>query len=877
VSTFIPLTRSRLTLVCVPLTAVTLAAWVGLSVVRGQEGKEAPAPDKAAVVAEARKILKDRCFECHGQKPDDLEADLNIFDRDTLVQKKIVVPGKPDDSKLVKRVTSQARPMPPKSKPRLADSEAQILRDWIAAGAPALGEAVTVTTKATPPPAAAAPPAPAPAARAQAILRDQCATCHSGARPEGGFRIEDRADLLAKGRVVPSQPEQSALFQRVSSNDDPMPPVGDGRRRLSAEEIAAVRDWIKGGAPEFVSLVAAPPEQVGDEYVLRSILADVRKLAGAGERLESYRYFSLNHLLVAGVTPDELKAHRQALTLVANHLSRKAEFSVPQPIEPTGTVFRLDISRLGWDKQRLQTRDGGSANCTLFDLVLLDYPYGMIYEGSDTYRQLVTEYLTPTRQLRPVAYVRADWFVNTAARPPLYEDLLQLPPTFEALQKQLGVDVADNVKNFRAVRAGLTVSGVSRNNRMVERHEPDGSAYLWVSYDYKSNKGTDNIFQDPVHLVIGNPPASAGGGADSAFRNPTGGEMIFSLPNGLQGYYVANGKGTRLDAAPTEIVTDTFASDKAVRNGLACMRCHDSPGMKTFHDDVRPVLEQLTGSLAAFDRQEALRLYPRQGEIDRLRDRDSGTFRRSLARLFPGEKPVGVQDVLRQVSERFLDQKVTLRSAAPELGVTDPDRISKAFQSRDLAAAGLMELSSGGAVRRDTWEDFYDQVAEQFGRGVPVIPIDGVTRPDYQRPDSRVTFTVSTNRQTLKEGDVLVFTVKNTSAQPIFVELVGTGTEGQKAVLTSDVTSVAAGGTLKKGFKVNAIKGKDQITIYASDTKFDKGELLVFPEAEAQKGLGMGARFIHRQFYQLSANGGRLRPQFDPSRMVKKTVEIETQ
>jgi serine/threonine-protein kinase len=306
------------------------------------------------------------------------------------------------------------------------------------------------------------------------------------------------------------------------------------------------------------------------------------------------------------------------------------------------------------------------------------------------------------------------------------------------------------------------------------------------------------------------------------------------------------------------------------------MRCHDTPGMKPFHDDIRPVLEQMSGSPSAFDRHEALRLYPRQLDIDRLRERDSGAFRRALAKLFDN-KPVYVQNVLKKVSDRFVDERITLRAAAPELGVTNPDQIAKSFQSKGLTDAGLMELGSGGAVRRDTWEDFYDQVAEQFGRGVPVIPIDGVTRPDYERPDARATFTLTTSRQTVKEGDVQVITVKNTSAQPIFVEMVLTGTEGQKAVVTPDVVSVAAGGTLKKGFKTNAIKGKDLITVYASDTKFEKGELLVFPEAEAQKGLGMGARFIHRQFYKLSANGGRLRPEFDPSRMVKKTVEIETQ
>jgi serine/threonine-protein kinase len=345
----------------------------------------------------------------------------------------------------------------------------------------------------------------------------------------------------------------------------------------------------------------------------------------------------------------------------------------------------------------------------------------------------------------------------------------------------------------------------------------------------------------------------------------------------MQGFYVATGKGTRLEAAPTEIVTDKFASDQTVRNGLACMRCHGSNGMRTFTDDVRPVLQQLSGSPAGFDIQEAMHLYPPQPEMARLVARDAGTFRRSVERLFDGKPPQDITDTLDRVSHRFLDNAINVRVAAEEVGVGGPERIEKSFQNREFAAVGLMELGSGGAVRRDTWEDDYDQVVEHFGRGVPVVPIDGATRTDYQRPDSRLTFTVSTNRQTLKAGDVLVVTLKNTSGVPLFVELVGTGTEGQKAVLTPEVVSVAAGATFKKGFKVNAITGRDQITVYASDAKFDKGELFVLPDADRDKGLGMGSRFVHRRFYQLSADGGRLRPDFDPARMVKKTIAIETQ
>src|SRR5262249_42436373 len=157
----------------------------------------------------------------------------------------------------------------------------------------------------------------------------------------------------------------------------------------------------------------------------------------------------------------------------------------------------------------------------------LEYPYAVVYEDSETFDRLAEEFLAPAGQVRPIPYVRADWFVSTATLPPLYEDLLQLPFTQQELEEQLKVRAEDNVKNGVARRAGMTISGVSRNNRVVERH-PLAGGWYWKSFDFRTSKGRENMFADPIDL------------------NPTGGEFIFALPNGLQGYFVADAKGTRL-------------------------------------------------------------------------------------------------------------------------------------------------------------------------------------------------------------------------------------------------------------------------------------------------------------------------------------------
>lgn len=89
------------------------------------------------------------------------------------------------------------------------------------------------------------------------ILEANCIDCHSGEKPQGGLALGNRSSLLAGGdsgpAVVPGDPDASLLIEYVSG-DDPMMP--QGRAPLSAEQIAALREWIAAGAtwPEEVTL-----------------------------------------------------------------------------------------------------------------------------------------------------------------------------------------------------------------------------------------------------------------------------------------------------------------------------------------------------------------------------------------------------------------------------------------------------------------------------------------------------------------------------------------------------------------------------------------------------------------------------------------------
>jgi serine/threonine-protein kinase len=713
---------------------------------------------------------------------------------------------------------------------------------------------------------AALSPAQAPTARGnadlpaqvKALFRARCFECHGGSRVNGGVKVLDHDRLLKKKKVVPGKPDDSPLYQAITATDEGvMPPTG--QPRLSPDDIDLVRRWIVAGAAPFPADVPPPVEKAKDpafkdvagiDYVLKKILAHVRDLPRVDRPF--VRYFSINHVLSAGATPDELDLQRQALAKAINHLSWEKRIVRPTPIDaPVSSVFAVDLRKLGWHSRPFQVWDGARAlrrsRVNLWDLALLEYPYGVFYEDSDTFDHLLEEYVAPAGLIRPIPYVRADWFVSTITQPPLYEDVLGLPYTQAELEARLEVDVKKNVEDYEAKRAGMAVSGVSRNNRVVERHPSRYGAY-WLSFDFRTSKGRENMFKDPIAL------------------NPTGGEFIFNLPNGLQGYFVADSKGVRLESAPTDIVTDKFAEDKTVRNGLACMRCHDK-GMKEFTDTVRPALEKLPGS-PGFDRRLALKLYVPQKEMEALVKEDQERFLTAMKRVLGKEQK---REPLIPVSQRYLDHPLHLTAAAGELGLADPKGLSGLFRLPRFTALGLVPLAAQGVVRRDAWEDYYDQVVRGLGLGVPVVPIDGVLRHDFGGAGPAVELKTNKRGNVFEPGELLVVLVTNKSARPIHVELVGTSTRGRKVILTGYPTLVKPGQTYRYpeegGITVRGGLGKEQITLLASHTELPRPVLL--------RGKGVADRVVH-PFYAVDRRGKRPALRHDAAAVVKRTIEIET-
>ena len=371
------------------------------------------------------------------------------------------------------------------------------------------------------------------------------------------------------------------------------------------------------------------------QETIDAILADLQSLDPRQRRFT--RYLTLTHFAYPGRPTNDLETTREAAGKLLNSLSWHPRITLPESSPADGTMLRLDLRAYKWPlpfgtnwRRRIRIDSNRAARRTLQE-----------WTGTDV----------PT--------LRADWFVANASRPPLYHDLLQLPTTDRALERLLQVDVVADLQEDNVLRSGFNDSGVSKNNRLLERHD---AAYgtLWRSHDFANNKGRQNLFEHPLGPNAG----------ETSFQ-AAGGEIIFHLPNGLQAYFLVDAKGKRIDKAPSEIVADPRRPDQRVENGISCMSCH-ARGLLFKADQLRPHVEK---NAPAFGKTvvDAIRaLHPRPTRFEARIAEDNVRYLRALENFGirdPDQEPIN------RVTQRF-EGTLDGLAAAAELGLT-PEELSR--------------------------------------------------------------------------------------------------------------------------------------------------------------------------------------------------------
>jgi hypothetical protein len=476
--------------------------------------------------------------------------------------------------------------------------------------------------------------------------------------------------------------------------DGTMPPPGVAKRPTAADIQTVVRfienpDFWPGYDPP------EPARDCSDQIIeFDDLYLDLQSdlIRQEADNREFIRYLTLTNRYNAGVCVENLDPDRWAISKLVNTLSVRAQISVPVAIDPQQTVYRLDIRRYGWDRP---VSVNGEDFADGWEAIIASSPYAVPFVGDEADRVRAD-----TGTDVPVLY--ADAALDVALLGNLYYalvgvDVEQSLDDFIALD--LGIDVVDNFDQERVVRAGTTQSDISRQDRVVERHDIDvrQGAY-WQSFDFEANEDGESIFQDPFGF------------------NEGGTEAIFTLPNGLLGFIIADADGNV--AEQSNILLDRFQDDFVARTAVSCTNCH-AQGFNMVVDEVRGFVERNRLDFAA-DVLEAVRdTYPTESQLAAIIEADSRAYQAALGRALV---PVDERDPLSRSFVRF-NLDMNLAAVAGDLGVTPLD-LSRDLNRLDPALRVVDTLT----VDRD---DF----TALFEASLCTMQVSSRNQPDPERCD----------------------------------------------------------------------------------------------------------------------------------------------
>lgn len=706
------------------------------------------------------KLFESSCQECHHPDTEDdlpyLHAKIDLAslfsDQDGDLDKIPVVPGEPEKSDLIHRVSleeSSSKRMP-KSKGEkggeryrdpLSDDEQKLLRNWI------LGLKKKPAEK--PPAEKKVPVGNLPVDiplddQVRWIFNEHCVECHS---PDGRqnnspelsqttnlaylLRRDPNGELPAQGIVerVTRDPGKSGRMPKSTGK----PGAKGFRAPLTPEEQKVLQTWLTQGAKKQQR---RDPIALGD--VVSAISSDVRKQRDEARFMRYLHFANLYNVTDAGGTPqvddDTLDSHRAGLSKLLNSLSANGGIHVPVAIDDERIIFRIDLRNYQWTAADWERLVGF-------------YPHGLI--GVSAQKETLIERRTGSKR----AYLRADWFAFATAQPPFYHEILDRLFEVEVAdddnllagyEKSLGVDRVQNIRGGRAIRAGFQLSGVSEANRLIERHALGkyAGAY-WISYDFVARGGgaRDNLFRAP----LGPPEAELTPNINRVFDHD-GGEVIFNLPNGLQAYLLVDAKGKRLAEAPIEVVQDDTHPQNIIINGISCMRCHDEgmrpaikvralPGadpnpreLEGMTDEIRRAVEG-ANILTPQEQRLLRRLHPEPQVLRQAILADQKRFEEAEKKSF-GSADADLEPIA-GLYEEYL-RMVDARRLSAELGMSF-DEIVETLEEEaadaEALAVFLALLKLGQADRRDEFLSNYLKLA--FALGFAVRPFEPLAYQEF--------------------------------------------------------------------------------------------------------------------------------------------------
>lgn len=579
------------------------------------------------------------------------------------------------------------------------------------------------------------------------LLEAKCAECHGPGDEEPELhKGVSLVELRSSKYVIAGEPDRSELLDRVllPTDDKERMPRSKGsaggekfREPLTTAEAGIIREWIAGGGAAAQPAAARTDSItqtanrsarpfIREEEIYRLVFDDLSN--GGVQDRRAWRYVTLhNYWNQKDVTESDLEVFAQAISKLVNSLSLQKKIVRPKALGEQGMVFRIDARDYGFD-------------LGLWATLQRHYPFGIergLAIEADIVKlanpiQAIAKSVTAGEEFIEWPVMRADWWAYMLAQPPFYYDVLKFPGSSgnaivrSTAKSRLAVDRAietdlkilqpgDDVRAGRVHRMGFEVSAVSQGNRVVERHALSDGGYYWKSYDFNRDRkqiGTTLKAADIFLAPLGPPEYGLTGKPMFCFRQD-GGEILYSLPNGLQAYLLVDGQGKRLDKGPFEVVQDSKHPRGTIINGVSCMACH-STGIQSLargkKDEVAAMAEGL--GLAEGERQLVDSLYGRQSDLDELMKLDTQRF---LAAL----KECGVTtetDPVGRLYFKFLTEPVRAENLAAEFSAPIEDIVGKLKRS---SVREVRNNVSRPSVDRQVFMSLFATAAVDLGLGKP--------------------------------------------------------------------------------------------------------------------------------------------------------------
>jgi len=545
-------------------------------------------------------------------------------------------------------------------------------------------------------------------ARAQAtnILASNCGQCHgpalTPAQASAGMNYINDMDKLAEtGKLIPGNSAGSRIIQRMKEGS--MPPLTSGKAKVSDADIDVVAQFIDNPRfwPDAEISTDVCNDQLFDYDALYAEVANDLARLDNDDALTA-RYITLTNRFTAGVCADTtLDRDRQALFKMVNALSTDTTVRPPTPIDKDETIYRIDTGDYGWDLPVTVVNADGSTTDFVdkWEAIAANNPYAVPFVGDDA-----DDAVADSGTQFPV--MLADSMLDTAVIGNLYYALIDVnvQDTLDNfILNDLAINVDQNLIDEEQVRAGTTKSRISRQDRLVQRDDIElrGGA-LWQSFDF-ADDANESIFEDPVGFAAG------------------GTEAIFTLPNGMLAYIIADENDNIVE--DSDILLDTNQNNFRAITSVSCSNCH-AVGLIPVVDEVREIAVANARDIG-LNRDEVEQLegiYVSPAEFARVVKDDSESFyQRALQKV---ELPIQGGDPLSSVFLRF-DQDLTLADAAGDLGVTPEDLDgSLGLLDPTLAVLGTSRTRpAGGTLDRD---DF----TAQFTAALCVMTASNENAPD---------------------------------------------------------------------------------------------------------------------------------------------------